>query len=118
VAHRNIKASNVLLDDRGDARLCDSGIAKLFQAGSRVLAGKGARYFQIHYCCNHPSYDRDTHSRLSPGYMDPEYLNSLQYTKSSDIFSFGVVVLQLLTSRPAFVESRFLTRLVVMSLGN
>ncbi|KAJ9540677.1 hypothetical protein OSB04_027183 [Centaurea solstitialis] len=78
IIHRDIKSSNILLDDNFDAQVADFGLAKL-------------------------AMDLDTHvtTRVMGtfGYMAPEYASSGKLTEKSDVFSFGVVVLELITGR-------------------
>ncbi|KAL8153156.1 hypothetical protein V2J09_010916 [Rumex salicifolius] len=78
IIHRDIKASNILLDNNFEAKVADFGLAKF-------------------------SYDTDTHvsTRVMGtfGYLAPEYASSGKLTEKSDVFSFGIVLLELITGR-------------------
>ncbi|XP_038721934.1 proline-rich receptor-like protein kinase PERK9 [Tripterygium wilfordii] len=78
IIHRDIKSSNILLDNNFEARVSDFGLAKL-------------------------ALDANTHvtTRVMGtfGYMAPEYASSGKLTDKSDVFSFGVVLLELITGR-------------------
>ncbi|KAF6983720.1 hypothetical protein CFC21_001848 [Triticum aestivum] len=93
VVHGDVKASNVLLDASMSAKLCDFGSARMgFSAAVRPRSS--------------------AHTMLgSPGYVDPHYIRSGVVTKKTDVYSFGVLLLELLTGIEAFcpVEGRLLT---------
>ncbi|KAF8103875.1 hypothetical protein N665_0183s0051 [Sinapis alba] len=78
IIHRDIKSSNILLDNNFHALVSDFGLAKL-------------------------ALDCNTHitTRVMGtfGYMAPEYASSGKLTEKSDVFSFGVVLLELVTGR-------------------
>uniref|UniRef100_A0A0E0PY16 non-specific serine/threonine protein kinase n=1 Tax=Oryza rufipogon TaxID=4529 RepID=A0A0E0PY16_ORYRU len=78
IIHRDIKTANILLDYSWEAQVADFGLAKLAN---------------------------DTHTHVSTrimgtfGYLAPEYASSGKLTDRSDVFSFGVVLLELITGR-------------------
>ncbi|KAL9352389.1 hypothetical protein Peur_055069 [Populus x canadensis] len=78
IIHRDIKSSNILLDNNYEAKVSDFGLAKL-------------------------ALDSNTHvtTRVMGtfGYMAPEYASSGKLTEKSDVFSYGVVLLELVTGR-------------------
>eukprot|EP00250_Pteridium_aquilinum_P020584 c24870_g1_i1 orf=356-3373(+) len=76
VVHRDVKSNNILLDSNMEARVADFGVAKLIEAteSMSVIAG-------------------------SYGYIAPEYAYTMQVDEKSDIYSFGVVLLELLTGK-------------------
>uniref|UniRef100_A0A0D9V6M9 Protein kinase domain-containing protein n=1 Tax=Leersia perrieri TaxID=77586 RepID=A0A0D9V6M9_9ORYZ len=86
VIYRDLKASNILLDEDFNAKLSDFGLAKLGPVGDK----------------SHVS----TRVMGTYGYCAPEYAMTGKLTKTSDIYSFGVVLLELITGRRAIDTSR------------
>ncbi|EEF44487.1 lrr receptor-linked protein kinase, putative [Ricinus communis] len=85
VVHRNFKSVNILLDDDLDVRVSDCGLAPLISSGSvSQLSG---------------------HLLTAYGYGAPEFESGI-YTVHSDVFSFGVVMLELLTGRTSYDRTR------------
>ncbi|XP_057437035.1 probable serine/threonine-protein kinase PBL26 isoform X1 [Lotus japonicus] len=86
VIYRDLKSSNILLDNDFNAKLSDFGLAKLGPTGDK----------------SHVS------SRVmgTYGYCAPEYQRTGQLTVKSDVYSFGVVLLELITGRRAIDNTR------------
>ncbi|TKW26262.1 hypothetical protein SEVIR_3G176500v4 [Setaria viridis] len=82
--HRDVKAANILLNAKLEAKIADFGLTKAY-------------------------HDNDTHVSTNTlvgtlGYVDPEYHTTMQPTTKSDVYSFGVVLLELVTGRPAILR--------------
>ncbi|XP_057476504.1 probable receptor-like protein kinase At5g18500 [Actinidia eriantha] len=78
VVHRDIKSSNILIDDNFNAKISDFGLAKLLSAGKSHITTRVMGTF---------------------GYVAPEYANSGLLNEKSDVYSFGVVLLEAITGR-------------------
>ncbi|KAK6915311.1 Leucine-rich repeat-containing N-terminal, plant-type [Dillenia turbinata] len=87
VIHRDIKSNNILLDANLEARIADFGLARMMLHKNETVSIVAGSY----------------------GYIAPEYGYSMKVDEKSDIYSFGVVLLELLTGKmpldPAFGDS-------------
>ncbi|CAI0449177.1 unnamed protein product [Linum tenue] len=78
VVHRDIKSSNILIDDEFNSKVSDFGLAKLLGAGESHITTRVMGTF---------------------GYVAPEYANTGLLNEKSDIYSYGVLLLEAVTGR-------------------
>ncbi|XP_024022681.1 LRR receptor-like serine/threonine-protein kinase ERECTA [Morus notabilis] len=97
IIHRDIKSSNILLDKDFEAHLTDFGIAKSL--------------------CISKSYT-STYIMGTIGYIDPEYARTSRLTEKSDVYSYGIVLLELLTGRKAVDNESNLHHLILSKTAN
>ncbi|KAH6557537.1 hypothetical protein KP509_1Z107700 [Ceratopteris richardii] len=99
--HRDIKATNILLDQKLAPKVADFGLSKL--APAPELEGAAAGQVEM------------TLVKGTPGYIDPEYFLSHKLTDRSDVYSFGVVLLELLTGQHPISKGKNLVREAYMA---
>ncbi|KAI4298351.1 hypothetical protein L6164_031924 [Bauhinia variegata] len=79
IIHRDIKGANILIENNFEAKVADFGLAKFNQDNYTHVSTRVMGTF---------------------GYLAPEYASSGKLTEKSDVFSYGIMLLELITGRP------------------
>ncbi|CAA6672844.1 unnamed protein product [Spirodela intermedia] len=85
IIHRDVKTTNILLNQSLEAKLADFGLSRLFHDDASACIS--------------------TAIVGTPGYLDPEYYQTSNLNAKSDIYSFGVVLFELITGKPPIINS-------------
>ncbi|CAA7410055.1 unnamed protein product [Spirodela intermedia] len=80
IVHRDVKPSNILLTNNFEVKLADFGLSRSFT--------------------NEEATHISTLIAGTPGYLDPEYYKTSRLNETSDVYSFGIVLLELVTGKP------------------
>lgn len=90
--HRDIKAGNILLDNRGNAKLADFGVSAQLQQ----------------------TYDKTGTLTGTPYWMSPEVLSNSEYNKKTDIWSLGITAIEMAEGEPPYSHINYVRAMFVI----
>ncbi|CAH8279077.1 unnamed protein product [Arabidopsis lyrata] len=97
IIHRDVKSSNILLDERLNAKVADFGLSQLVEDAEKANV--------------------TAQVKGTMGYLDPEYYMTNQLTEKSDVYGFGVVMLELLTGKIPIENGKYVVKEMKMKMN-
>ncbi|XP_028770227.1 probable LRR receptor-like serine/threonine-protein kinase At4g29180 isoform X2 [Neltuma alba] len=92
IIHRDVKTANILLNENLEAKIADFGLSKVFKN-------------------DNTNANAESEVMGTTGYLDPEYYKLRNLNEKSDIYSFGIVILELVTGQPAVIKGEELVHI-------
>ena len=88
ILHRDLKPGNILMDDYLCPKIADFGLSKIQHSNQDSL-----------------TIESTLEVKGSPAYISPEVWKNQKYTKASDVYSFGIIVYEIMTVNEPYTES-------------
>ncbi|KAI3955749.1 hypothetical protein MKW98_006109 [Papaver atlanticum] len=96
LVHRDLKPSNIFLDHEMHVRVADFGHARFLEEGDQALSGETGTYV----------------------YMAPEVIRFESYDEKCDVYSYGVILNELITGEHPYIETDFGPSKIAVEVGN
>ncbi|KAK8845724.1 hypothetical protein M9Y10_020642 [Tritrichomonas musculus] len=87
IIHRDLKPANILMDDFLCPKIADFGLSKMKHSNSETM-----------------SIESTLAIKGTPIYISPEIWKNMEYTKASDVYSFGIIIYEIITNEEPFKE--------------
>ncbi len=104
IIHRDIKSANIIVNERGQAKILDFGLAKLIP---QLRGAEGSGASEMETASAHGSLTSPGSTMGTVAYMSPEQVRGEDLDPRSDLFSFGAVLYEMATGTSAFSGNTF-----------